>query len=379
MLFRSEAIEIGDVYSDVNDLVYAKFDDKTNTDSKKLQDVFVVEVEDKASGTNPPPVVTTGETYVDLKTKSAVVVYYKDGATQPTVTEAKSLVQAALEADGWTVTKIKPDGTDYIFDVQRGIEEDSYKFKENGSNIKAAYVGTIDGKEAWINKTGDTSKPKLKDANILNGVTMTGTFAKVTTGTGLTSTPAKDSFVAIGSGYNDAGVVVTGNGFNVTSGYVSVAGTDYTTKYVALNRKLTVAKTDFGTADTATGFIYTMGGATKYAAYGEEITVTGDVTAITKGYLKVTWNLPSGATIDTSKTNNTSYVQATTDQTLELTITVSGTVPANADTVTGTVKSGENNVTSTLSIASKVISGDAFNATSLTKDIVVTITELSKA
>ena len=98
----------------MNDLVYAKFDDKTTTDSKKLQDVFVVEVEDKASGTNPPPVVTTGETYVDLKTKSAVVVYYKDGTTQPTVTEAKSLVQAALEADGWTVTKIKPDGTDYI-------------------------------------------------------------------------------------------------------------------------------------------------------------------------------------------------------------------------------------------------------------------------
>ena len=158
-----------------------------------------------------------------------------------------------------------------------------------------------------------------------------------------------------------------------------VAGTNYTTKYVALNSKLTVAKTDFGTASTATGFIYTMGGATKYAAYGEEITVTGDVTAITKGYLKVTWNLPSGATIDTSKTDNTSYVQATTNQTLKLTITVSGTVPADADTVTGTVKSGENNVTSNLSIASKVISGTAFDATSLTKDIVVTITRLSKA
>ena len=129
-------------------------------------------------------------------------------------------------------------------------------------SILEAYVGTIDGKEAWV-RGSNLSGTKLNE--IVNGVTpATGKHDKVTADSAansLTGTPAAGGFVA-----DD--VVVTGNGFAVEAGYISLdavaAGANgspsqasFTTK---INDKAWAANTN------------------QYVKVGDKITVTIGVT-----------------------------------------------------------------------------------------------------
>ena len=363
---------------------------------KEAKTVFVTKAVKSGTTTDPDPDPTptpTGDYWADMSARNAIKVYYKDGVTFNVDDGAAQLLSQI--PTGETVTSNVDDGTKVTITTTKGTATKTYvwNYGTSTNNIEA-YVGTVNGKTVWIDKTANTNNPQLINANLKGPqtVTMVGTKGKVVTGTGLTGTPAANSYVAIAS----TGVVVTGNGFNVNSGYVGISGAGLAANTVIpVNQNYTIpAKsaltgTNGSSVDGSTGVKYTINGVDKYAAYSTgiipaaEITGAYDIT-LDADYITVTITPPAGYTVAST---STTYIECAAAQSITINLT-HGTPDSTKTgvTATGTQYSISGGVTvAAADVTSGTYSGTtgatalvipAVNAASATGNITVNIASI---
>jgi hypothetical protein len=306
-----EAIEIGDVYSDVNDLVYAKFDDKTTTDSKKLQDVFVVEVEDKAAPVDPVnPVTPAGVYSIDITNPADVkaVVWANATAAQKAEIAVLNEIIAAIKADEWTVADgaATKSGTNWTIKATQGAIAQDFTWSVASSGAGADF---------------DTAGLKV------NLVTASGTVEKVVAGNatvaalGTTAEVAKYA-KATKTGQADAWKQSTDDlaeGWTYDIGYVTLTIDSGTASYIKAGKATPVAQP---TGAKGTGFEMTLGGNKSYVKYGNSITPDGTQNVVlTSGYVEVTVAFKSGVTGWTVDSTSTSCVKVAASQAVSVVLT----------------------------------------------------------